>query len=257
MKPIYFILLSCLLASCSLKVNRFYYVLEEPVSLYPYSTYKGGPVKTLNKGDTVRATGTKHIQLGGPVPVEYEGYSYYAESARATYLRAEKVNPRKDAAKSAKSLLEDGHFIEPNSLTQYRYVLLNQAEAYEGQGKESRRLQDLMPGDTISITGSPIKMTPWRLVEHKGYRFYTLNSSVYGIPPVRIAKRSAFHYKPIGQLSSYKHSPEEYTPSNNGYTPSTGAAIHTGPRGGRYYINSNGNKSYVPRSGSSGGYRRK
>lgn len=30
-------------------------------------------------------------------------------------------------------------------------------------------------------------------------------------------------------------------------TPTTGATIHTGPRGGRYYYNSNGNKTYIRR----------
>lgn len=40
-----------------------------------------------------------------------------------------------------------------------------------------------------------------------------------------------------------------YTPatnSTNTYSyPSSNRTIHTGPRGGRYYINSNGNKTYV------------
>jgi hypothetical protein len=40
-----------------------------------------------------------------------------------------------------------------------------------------------------------------------------------------------------------------YTPatnSTNSYSyPSSSRTIHTGPRGGRYYINSNGNKTYV------------
>lgn len=31
------------------------------------------------------------------------------------------------------------------------------------------------------------------------------------------------------------------------YAPSDSRTIHTGPRGGRYYINSNGNKTYIRR----------
>jgi hypothetical protein len=31
----------------------------------------------------------------------------------------------------------------------------------------------------------------------------------------------------------------------DGLTPSTGATIYTGPRGGQYYINKNGNKTYI------------
>lgn len=31
----------------------------------------------------------------------------------------------------------------------------------------------------------------------------------------------------------------------DGLTPTTGATIYTGPRGGHYYINSHGNKTYV------------
>ena len=37
-----------------------------------------------------------------------------------------------------------------------------------------------------------------------------------------------------------------YTPTNS-YTHSSNQSIQTGPKGGKYYINSNGNKTYVPR----------
>jgi colicin import membrane protein len=35
------------------------------------------------------------------------------------------------------------------------------------------------------------------------------------------------------------------TVSKTGLTPRTGAIIYTGPRGGKYYINKNGNKTYI------------
>jgi len=37
------------------------------------------------------------------------------------------------------------------------------------------------------------------------------------------------------------------TPSSSGQTSSSGRTIYTGPRGGRYYINSHGNKTYIHR----------
>jgi len=39
--------------------------------------------------------------------------------------------------------------------------------------------------------------------------------------------------------------PKDYTPQATNY--GTGKTIHTGPRGGQYYINSKGNKTYVPK----------
>lgn len=37
--------------------------------------------------------------------------------------------------------------------------------------------------------------------------------------------------------------------SSDAYNYGSGRSIHTGPRGGQYYINSNGNKTYVPKRG--------
>ena len=37
------------------------------------------------------------------------------------------------------------------------------------------------------------------------------------------------------------------TTQKNGLTPKTGAPIYTGPRGCQYYINKNGNKTYIKR----------
>ncbi|MVM29287.1 hypothetical protein GO755_04525 [Spirosoma sp. HMF4905] len=141
------------------RVNRYYYVVEDPINLYEFSSFSGQPLLTAAPGDTVSATGTKGIQLGGSVPVEYRGYRFYAPFARARFLRIVKVRSKRDAFAPAivyTSRLRYGH-----------------SSAYSG------------------------------------------------------------------------------LPSNYGYTPSTGAVIHTGPRGGRYYINSHGNKTYVPRTSSS------
>ena len=37
--------------------------------------------------------------------------------------------------------------------------------------------------------------------------------------------------------------------SGDGLTPRTGAKIYSGPRGGQYYINKNGNKTYIRKKG--------
>jgi hypothetical protein len=141
------------------KVNRYYYIAEEPIALYELPSFNGQPILTTAIGDTVSATGTETIQLGGPVPVEFAGYRFYSPSARSRFLRVAKVRPRRDA---------------------------------------------FLPGIT---------------------------------------------YRPRQQYRDPADG--NGTPANYGYTPTTGAIIHTGPRGGRYYYNSKGNKTYVPRSSSS------
>jgi len=48
--------------------------------------------------------------------------------------------------------------------------------------------------------------------------------------------------------SSTKSNTSSSRSSTSKYTPSTRRVYHTGPKGGCYYINSNGNKTYVDRS---------
>ncbi|MFD1184873.1 hypothetical protein [Pontibacter rugosus] len=53
------------------------------------------------------------------------------------------------------------------------------------------------------------------------------------------------------QTRTYKSAiakPEISSPSNtSGYSTTPSRTIHTGPRGGKYYINKNGNKTYIKR----------
>ncbi len=44
-----------------------------------------------------------------------------------------------------------------------------------------------------------------------------------------------------------KPSQDKQLKQGDGLTPKTGATIYTGPRGGQYYINKNGNKTYIKR----------
>ena len=57
-----------------------------------------------------------------------------------------------------------------------------------------------------------------------------------------------------GTNSTYSgaaYSPSNFDTSSDGYSPSSSSSgsrtIYTGPRGGRYYINKNGNKTYIKR----------
>lgn len=65
---------------------------------------------------------------------------------------------------------------------------------------------------------------------------------------------SSSPYRPSSYRSTYTTSPNYTPPTKNYPKPSTyslptysspSRTIHTGPRGGRYYINSNGNKTYL------------
>ena len=57
-----------------------------------------------------------------------------------------------------------------------------------------------------------------------------------------VKSNSTGNYKPASTSTSYKSS---YTkPSYNGYGNST-RTVYTGSRGGQYYINNNGNKTYI------------
>jgi hypothetical protein len=61
------------------------------------------------------------------------------------------------------------------------------------------------------------------------------------------------NYSAVGNTNPFTGSvgrvPRDYTPQ--AYSYGSGQTIHTGPRGGQYYINSNGNKTYVPKRSSS------
>lgn len=57
------------------------------------------------------------------------------------------------------------------------------------------------------------------------------------------------NYSSQGNINPYTGDagtrPNDYTPDAANY--GAGRTIYTGPRGGQYYINSNGNKVYVPK----------
>ncbi len=57
----------------------------------------------------------------------------------------------------------------------------------------------------------------------------------------------------VESLNSQINDIKQKTPlklgSGDGLTPRTGAKIYSGPRGGQYYINKNGNKTYIRKKG--------
>lgn len=61
------------------------------------------------------------------------------------------------------------------------------------------------------------------------------------------------NYSAYGNSNPYtgKRGSVAHDYSREAYNYGSGHTIHTGPRGGQYYINENGNKTYVPKRNSS------
>ena len=81
----------------------------------------------------------------------------------------------------------------------------------------------------------------------KNYSNKTNYSSPISSYIYKPAKTKRFEYKsPSISVPSYKV--PSYSPSSYSVPSSSSRTIHTGSRGGTYYINSNGNKTYVKKS---------
>lgn len=87
--------------------------------------------------------------------------------------------------------------------------------------------------DTVQAVNHLVANTPVMVIGHKNSRWYVLTW------------RERRYYTRVVYLHS--------TPVKRQYTPvystpsSTSRSIQTGPRGGRYYINKNGNRTYIKR----------
>jgi hypothetical protein len=75
---------------------------------------------------------------------------------------------------------------------------------------------------------------------------YHLNPNWYWVSNTNLTLVPGFNPK------QYDRSYSSYETSGTAATGGYDATIQTGPRGGKYYINKNGNKTYVKRSTSSG-----
>jgi hypothetical protein len=77
------------------------------------------------------------------------------------------------------------------------------------------------------------------------------NWSTYGNTNPYTGQRGTYHVPTPGidytPAPSYNASPSYSVPSGYGTGSYNGNTLYSGPRGGQYYINSNGNRTYVPR----------
>jgi hypothetical protein len=81
--------------------------------------------------------------------------------------------------------------------------------------------------------------------------YYKSSNNTYVQPHMKtsINSTNVDNYSTSGNNNPYTGSKgtraQDYSPSSNNY--GNGQTINTGSRGGQYYINSNGNKTYVPK----------
>ncbi len=75
------------------------------------------------------------------------------------------------------------------------------------------------------------------------YSSYSYKSPRSYTPSYSTSSYSAPVYMPSDRPISYRYTNPSY--SEPTYAPSISSTLYTGPRGGVYYINSSGNKSYV------------
>lgn len=113
------LLIICFFTSCRTNryADRYYYVAEEPIELYEFPSFAGKSVATAAVGDTVSTTGVNRIQLGGPVPVEYKGYRFYAPNAKARFLSISKIKRSQSSVKPGITYAAHQQYGEPENDT--------------------------------------------------------------------------------------------------------------------------------------------
>jgi len=140
-------------------------------------------------------------------------------------------------------------------INRYYYTSSKPFEVYES-GYASTRYQDIPAGDTIYIERNWINgAAPSTLFdEYAVYKKYRLKVRDTG--PIKYLYKRAISNKEskadinkLLSLESYpKHTKQPYNKSVTELPSGSSGnshSIQTGPRGGRYYINSNGNKTYI------------
>ena len=81
--------------------------------------------------------------------------------------------------------------------------------------------------------------------------YYKPSTNTYVQPHMKTTTNSTNtdNYSTSGNTNTYTGTKgsraQDYTPAANNY--GSGQTINTGTKGGQYYINSNGNKTYVPK----------
>lgn len=140
------------------------------------------------------------------------------------------------------------------TVNRYYYIAEDPIELYESSDFSGKPLLTANVGDTISSTNvDRIQLGGTVPVEYRGYRFYAPYARARFLRITKIRKKRDAAIPAVVYASAQRRSTNTdiATPGNYGYTPTTGAYIHTGPRGGKYYYNSKGNKTYVKRSAGS------
>lgn len=106
-------------------------------------------------------------------------------------------------------------------------------------------LASVSPGDVIILLSYSNDYWLVKAGEHIGYindLFITHNEQSKAFKAITVQKDNK------ATSTGYKSSSSSYKPSTSSSTrPSASKTIHTGPRGGQYYINSKGNKTYIKR----------
>ncbi|GAB4035057.1 hypothetical protein GCM10028809_42700 [Spirosoma gilvum] len=230
---------------------------EEPIYLYEFPSFSGDPVLTASVGDTVSATGTKVIQLGGQVPVEYAGYRFYSPTAKARFLYIRKVHSKRDAMAPgvtyAARLRYNARpatvsYITEEDTGEWYGQVTTTASVLKEPNALARTILTLPKDAVVKIKRHNYNYWEVSINGTTGYvgAFYILDYSRSASPFIKTAYTGPT-YDPNGP-AYYKG--QAYSSGNRtyGYTPSTGATIHIGPRGGQYYYNSRGNKTYLSKS---------
>ncbi|GAB3718105.1 hypothetical protein GCM10027592_60820 [Spirosoma flavus] len=245
------------------KVNRYYFIAEEPIPLFEFATFSGISVDTVQVGDTIYSTGTKTMSIGASVPVEFKGYRFYSPRAKSRLISQTKVNskkdasipglayaPRKDWKKLAESYRQDSLYWAEQDRTVWYGQVIRETDVLVDNYAIAKPIHKLPANSVVKIKRYDYSYWLIDVDDKKGY-----------LPVQSIA----YFSKSKSPFVRTDYTGRTYDPDDEGgistraNTPTTGAWIHTGSRGGRYYINSNGNKTYVPRSDSyrsSGGRKR-
>lgn len=99
------------------------------------------------------------------------------------------------------------------------------------------------------ISGIVFSQTNSRSIYQQGYSKPSTGNYVQGYNKTVSNNTNRDNYSTSGNTNVYTGTsgtkPKDYSPEASNY--SSGKTINTGSRGGQYYINSNGNKTYVPK----------
>ena len=260
-----------ILAACSSKTNqlsytdRYYYVAEEAIDLYEFPSLHGSPLVTISAGDTVSTTNVDHVELGGRIPIDYKGFRFYSPAAKARLIAKTKIKPSDDKVLAAasyetiqrsnadKKIVQLAQVQEDSIKTLIRKDSVWYTKALMGIDVQAdnyvyaKVITQLSTASIVRI--SRYDYNYWKVWLPNGktgfVRVGQFSSFSRTSEPFVSTKYVGITHNPGGELASYAESLQEG--SSRYSTPTTGATIHTGPRGGRFYYNSHGNKTYIRR----------